>query len=260
MRMTILTILAFLLAACSQQQAIDRFSSDAEQLEVIEIAELLRDGDASSLAEFAHPEFVPQLPELVPQVSEYLDGVSGEFAVETVTVHVATGLPTQKQFVLLAGQDGRFAVVQITMGEIEGGRKLLAFYAQLADQNPKSIHEFHLADGGLLGFFWIGSMILSATICVIAAILVWRGSTFRFRPLWSLLSLIAVGRIDLNWTTNEWGLTPIAVQLLGASFMKAGPFSPWVLSFSLPLPAIGIILMYCWHRKLAMQNEVISDA
>lgn len=56
--------------------------------------------------------------------------------------------------------------------------------------------------------------------------------------LWVLFVLVGVGTISINWTTGQYAIQPLSIKLFSASAMSAGPFSPWIVSASIPLGAI----------------------
>ena len=48
--------------------------------------------------------------------------------------------------------------------------------------------------------------------------------------LWILFVLVGFAQLTLNWSDGNVNINPLSVQLFGASFWKAGPFAPWLLS------------------------------
>jgi len=91
-------------------------------------------------------------------------------------------------------------------------------------------------------------MAVSALTCLIAAGIMLR-TPLRRRWLWAALCLIAVVRLTLNWTTGQFRLRILAVQLFGAGAHHA-PLEPWFVSAALPLGAV-IALLYRrrWVRR-----------
>ncbi|WP_379546438.1 hypothetical protein ACFCW2_11200 [Qipengyuania sp. DSG2-2] len=249
MLIRLFSIIAFLLlSACSQQQMIDKLSSKEEQDKAIEVTEMFRSGSAAELAEISHPEFAEQLPVLAPQIEDYLLGVKGQFSIENVSSFASTQGPTQKQFIAFGGIDDRWAIAEINFA-IEGEKMtLLGVYVEKFDENPKTSNHFKAGGRGLTGYFWLLMMGLSMTVCLVAAVLVWRGERFRYRPIWTIVALLAVGKFELNWAAGDWAFSPANIQLLGAGAVSAGPFAPWMLTFGLPLPALGIIGLWITRR------------
>lgn len=234
---------------------IDKFSSKEEQNKAIEVAEMFRSGSAAELAAIAHPEFAKQLPALAPEVEKYLLDVKGPFSIENVSAFASTNGPTQKRFVALSGVDDRWAVAEINFAIEDEKVTLLGFYVEKFDRNPKMSNDFQVGDRGLTGYFWLLMMGLSVAVCIVAAVLVWLGGRLRYRPLWTLVALLALMKFELNWATGDWVFSPINIQFLGAGAVTAGPFAPWMLTFSLPLPALVIIGL--WITRGPQQSKSV---
>ena len=63
----------------------------------------------------------------------------------------------------------------------------------------------------------------------------------RRKWLWVIFILLGVGKLAINWSTGQWGISPLAVQLFSAS--AAAEYSgPWILAISVPLGAIVFLL------------------
>jgi hypothetical protein len=73
--------------------------------------------------------------------------------------------------------------------------------------------------------------------------------------LWVLFILAGVGKFAVNWTSGEWGIAPLSLQLLSASAV-ASLYGPWILSFSLPLGAIVFLV----HAARGDRGSVVETA
>ena len=56
--------------------------------------------------------------------------------------------------------------------------------------------------------------------------------------LWIIFILLGVGVARIDWTTGQYAVQLLGIQLFGASAIAAGPYAPWVISYSVPLGAI----------------------
>lgn len=63
----------------------------------------------------------------------------------------------------------------------------------------------------------------------------------RLKWVWLPFILIGIGKFAVNWTTGEWAVFPLNVQLLGAG-ASAPMNGPWIVSVSFPLGAILFLL------------------
>jgi hypothetical protein len=65
-----------------------------------------------------------------------------------------------------------------------------------------------------------------------------------WRLLWIPFILAGVCQFNLNWTTGQLGFVPLAVQVFGAHWVRAGLVGPIIISFGIPLGAI----LFWMHR------------
>lgn len=57
---------------------------------------------------------------------------------------------------------------------------------------------------------------------------------------WMIFILLGVGKVAVNWTTGEWQVMPLAVQLFSVSALSDS-YGPWELAVSFPLGAIAFL-------------------
>ncbi len=69
----------------------------------------------------------------------------------------------------------------------------------------------------------------------------------KWKWLWIPFILIGIGSVQLNWTTGQLGLQPLALHIPGAAIGRSGLYGPWILSVSFPL---GAILFLRKRRRL----------
>lgn len=69
--------------------------------------------------------------------------------------------------------------------------------------------------------------------------------------LWIIFILVGFVSFSLNWTTGEFGISPISFKLLGAGFFKSGIIAPWIISFSIPFGAI-----FFWIKRRQILTEL----
>jgi hypothetical protein len=63
---------------------------------------------------------------------------------------------------------------------------------------------------------------------------------------------MGIGKLSVNWTTGACIFSPFSIQLFGFG-MSCEEYSPWIISFSLPLGAILFIIkqkqLSCVERR-----------
>lgn len=246
-----LAIALLCLTGCSQQSWWDRLASRQEQLLVIDIAEQLRAGNVDKLAQVSEPELKQQLPAYVTQVSPMLFKVNGKFSLQTVNVFELHGGPTTKTFVVQGGSEGHWAIVRIVLQGYENPLPLAGLNVLPFTSDPSTLNDFEIGNRGALGYLWIATMVTCACICIWATFLIWRTRWLKRRWLWTIGSLVGFFGFGLNWSTGAWAILFVNVSILGAQATKSGPYSPWLLSFGVPL--IALLVIFRWYR---CQNQV----
>jgi hypothetical protein len=78
----------------------------------------------------------------------------------------------------------------------------------------------------------------------------------RLRWLWMLLVFLGIGQFSMNWTTGTEAIKPVSIWVSTVGIVRASPYVPWILSFSLPL---GAMLFFLYRRKLMAPTELAQD-
>jgi hypothetical protein len=112
-------------------------------------------------------------------------------------------------------------------------------------------NRFTLANKSALQYGALAAAIGVTIFTLFALVVCIRTKLARRKWLWILLILIGFGKIMVNWTTGQWGLSILAVQLFSAS-ATAEYFGPWIISVSLP---IGAAIFLSRRRELAVTTD-----
>lgn len=110
--------------------------------------------------------------------------------------------------------------------------------------------QFSLAGKTLLHYLWFLLTIAAAVFSLGTAVFIGTRRSMPKRWRWVLLSLLGVGAFRLNWATGAIDFALMQVQLASASFVRAGPAAPWILSFAIPVGAlIGLTRYHRWRSS-----------
>ena len=143
-----------------------------------------------------------------------------------------------KTFNYELGTGQRWAILQIILHP-KGERLWLAgVYVQPADRSPSIAHAFSFRGKRAIHYLWLAMMLAAVATSITSLVLVLRTRGLRRKWLWAVGSALGFVSFQLNWTTGEWGIWPISIQLFGASALQNGPLLPWVMSFAIPVVAI----------------------
>ena len=255
MRIVLVGIFLFVLAACSQKGWIDRLSSTEERRLALETVQELREGDVNKIAQRTEPQLKPDLSRGAAEVKPILARTQGPFSIQTVHVFELSGRPVTKTFMLQAGSGSSWALAQIVFRGAPGSLQLAGFQVWAANSDPSKLNDFRIGRRGFVGYIWLLLMFACAALCVVAVVLIWRRPWLSRRWLWTLGSVLGFASFGLNWSTGAWAVQILNVSLLGVTATKAGPFAPWILTFGIPV--IAVIVITRWLRQARREASAI---
>ena len=129
---------------------------------------------------------------------------------------------------------------------------------------PRPLEEqarFVLGGKSIRHYAWLLMSILCLGLSVGTALFLASRRAMPKRWRWVLVSLIGVGGFSLNWTTGVAVVKPYLLQIGAASFTRAAPVTPWIISFAIPLGAIVALQQYQrWRHGPSTPIETEASA
>ena len=246
MRFLVLSVI-LLLAACSPQAWNDKLSTPKERATAERVIALLRARDVNGLKAMSDAQLAPQLtPESLRPIAAMTPS-AGAPSLQTVavkTMAVGGAARTMKALNYEMGNGKSWAMIQVVLDTSGDPIRVDGFRVFPADRQPSTINDFTLTGKPVLAYVWLAMMVLAVAVTILGAATAFRSPRFRkLRWLWVIGSLFSFGTFSLNWTTGAFGMMPISFLLLGAGALRAGPLSPWVVSFAIPVVAIVILVL-----------------
>lgn len=120
----------------------------------------------------------------------------------------------------------------------------------------ENINKFTLRGKGITHYIVLIVALIVPTFIVLVLIACIRTPLQKRKWLWILFILFGFLTIQLNWTTGSVNINPLCFQLLGAGFVSSCPYSPWIMSVSIPLGAIVFLVR---RRKLITKESQINS-
>lgn len=237
-------LLLVFVTGCSQQDLLSAIASTEDQALATKYIDLMRAHRFEEIEQAADPGVRAQLHDALGRMAEALPEATPT-SITLVGAHKLTngqGLTTNLTFeygfgeewflinVAWLSNDDTFAIVGFNVYDLEGSLEELSKF-ELAGKSPS--HYLVLVWAVAVPIFCVYTLIVCARTRL----------TGRKWP-WIIFILFGVGKVSLNWTSGEWAFAPLVVQLLGAG-VTAQPYTPWVVSVSLPLGA----LLFWWRRR-----------
>jgi hypothetical protein len=148
----------------------------------------------------------------------------------------------------------RWIVANVATKSKEGVTTIIGFHVYPKSSSLESANRFTLSGKSVLQYVVLGAAIAAALFTLVVLIVCIRTKMKRRKWLWMLFILFGFGKLSVNWTTEQWGFTALMAQLFSASAAAMPPYSPWIVSVSLPL---GAILFLIGQRRL--QSDGMSQ-
>lgn len=135
----------------------------------------------------------------------------------------------------------RWLLASVAIEKTGGVSTIIGIHVNLLPDSLEHLNRFSLRGKGLLQYAVLALAALAAIVSLYALVLCARTRMTKRKWLWILFILFGVGKLSVNWTTGQWGITPLSVQLFSAAAFSP-LYGPWILSVSFPLGAVWFLL------------------
>jgi len=135
----------------------------------------------------------------------------------------------------------KYILVEITLKKKGEKYAILGFHVNALDDSLQHINAFSFENATAVHYFFLLACIGVPAFSIFVLVKCIRDKSIKKKWLWIIFILLGFGRLQLNWTTGQVAVNPLAVQLLGASATSWGMYAPWILSVSVPLGAIAFL-------------------
>ncbi|HEY6123194.1 MAG TPA: hypothetical protein VIV63_00975 [Steroidobacteraceae bacterium] len=232
----------FLASGCSKDDVLQKFASKEEQAVASGYIEKLRQGQISdieaqldvSLRKPGVGDTLTKMSAMVPKGkpdSVTLVGARTQYWNGAKSVNLTYQYQFGEQWFLInCASHGEGAALRIL------GLTVTPMAQSLDEQN-----KFTLGGKNWVQYTVLAAAITFALLSIYALVLCARDKSLRRKWAWVLFVMFGVCKFAVNWTTGEWGFTPLAIQLF-SSGAAADLYGPWIISTSLPLGAVWYLL------------------
>jgi len=146
----------------------------------------------------------------------------------------------------------KWLLVNVTTRKQGDVRTLTGFHVTPIADSLENLNKFTLAGKGVLQYMIlmcdVGSLLFSLYVFVLCL----RTKDMKLKWLWSIIVLVGVGKLAVNWGTGEWTYQLFAFQVPCFS-MSRGLYSPWIVAAYVPLGAL-IFLQRRWKMKITGES------
>ena len=118
-------------------------------------------------------------------------------------------------------------------------------------QSLEEANRFTFEGKGPIHYIVFALTVAVPLFIVYALVLCFKTPIARRKWLWLLFVALGFFQLTLNWTDGAFGIQPISFALLGAGFVRAGPYMPFIFNVTIP---IGAIVFLARRRSLAARS------
>jgi hypothetical protein len=118
-------------------------------------------------------------------------------------------------------------------------------------QSLQEYNRFALVGKNAIHYIVLSLVVAVPLFIVYALVLCLKTPIARRKWLWMLFIALGFSRLSFNWTDGAYKIQPISFSLLGAGFLKAGPYAPWIFTVAVP---VGAIVFLVKRRSLVPQS------
>jgi len=230
-------------AGCDQQAWFERFAPKEEVEAAKAYLALFPKGDFDAIEKTIDPSL--KGPELRPK----LQRVAATFPREAPSAirlmgyqSNSTGNRTLLNISLEYEYPASWLVASIVLEKTPAGTLVKGLQVEPVKESLARVNRFTFEGKGPAHYAVLAAAILIPLFVVFTLVLVIRTPMPKRKWLWIVFVLLGFVQLSFNWTTGELAFRTFAIELLGASFVKAGPFAPIILTVSFPLGAVWFLV------------------
>lgn len=246
--LALLLCAVLLLAGCDSTAMFERLMPKEEVQAAKDLVAKLAARDFAAVEAALDPQYrTAQLPDQLEAMVRTLPSAPPT-SVQAVGAHtLTTAGATTYTITLEYRYPAAWNLATVVLERKEGALLLKGITFHPRAQSLAAENAFTLDGKGLLHYGVLVLAVLIPLFILYALVVCLRSRFERRKWLWVLFVACGLVQFHLNWSSGEWSLQPLSVQLLGAGFAKGGPVAPWVFTLSLPVGAMLFLLRR--HRE-----------
>ncbi|HTA64936.1 MAG TPA: hypothetical protein VK753_05480 [Xanthomonadaceae bacterium] len=247
MRHVLCLLVVLLLCACSQQEMIEKFASPQEQATAKGYIDRLRARDFGPIESAADPSV--RGPNLHATLTRMADMIPAQEPTSVKLVGAQTNWMAGVTRVNLTYEydfAGKWMVINVAVRENGGAKTIVGFNVYPESQSLESQNRFTFSGKSAAQYLILAMAIVAVLLTFYSLVACVRTKLAGRKWPWIVFILFGVGSVAVNWSTGEWSIRVLFIQLFSASAI-AQPYGPWIISASIP---VGAIVFLIQRKKL----------
>jgi hypothetical protein len=252
-------LLVFFGTGCDQANLIQKFTSPQDESTARHYVDLLRQGRYQEIEAHADPSIQgPEMPDRLAAIAAFFP--SGEpISVKVVGVNSFHAPPVIKTSITLEYEfPGKWLLANVVTQRKDATASLVGFHVTPITGALEKINRFTLIGKSAPQYTVFLLTIVAVGLSLYALMVCLRTKMGKGKWVWSILCLIGVGQVSINWTTGQTDFTLLSIHLPPAG-AYAVFYGPWIIFVALP---VGPVLFLMLHDRLeeTLQNKTPGDA
>jgi len=236
-------LLAFFITGCSQANLIKKFTSPQDESTARHYVDLLRQGRYKEIEAQADPGI--QGPEMADQLAAMAALFpSGEpISVKVVGVNSFHGPAVARTNITLEYEfPGKWLLANVVTQKESTVTSLYGFHVTPIADSLEKINGFTLSGKSAPQYVVLLLAFVAVALSLYAFVVCLRTKMGKGKWVWSIICLIGVGQLGINWTTGQAGFTPLSIHLPPAG-AHAAFYGPWIVYVALPVGAVLFLML-----------------
>ncbi|MFT3870930.1 MAG: hypothetical protein QM715_20950 [Nibricoccus sp.] len=241
--------LLLLLNACKPSTMIENFADDAKEQMALHYIQRLVDNDTTALIQELDSSLrsgnelsqFDQMRSLIPAGKPNVTNLVGYNSFKSSEV-------LRYNLTYQFGYGSTWIAVNVAWNELPDGKcQIIGMHVYPLTEPLQKTHAFNFARATSRHYVFFVAAILLPIFTIATLVVCIRTKLARRKWLWILFILFGLGQISINWTNGQCGFWLLSILLFSGSATASSIYSPWIVSFSLP---IGAVLFWIYRKKL----------
>jgi hypothetical protein len=153
---------------------------------------------------------------------------------------------------------GGWVLAQFSWVRADGRLRISDFHVRSMTESLEERNAFTLRGKGALHYLVLLLWALAVAVTLAALVKCIRMRGLGHKWLWILFIIFGIGMLRLNWTTGEWSIGVLNIQIFSFSAVELFG-SPWVVGVSVPVGAV-VFLDKARRRRKAAEASAAQGA
>lgn len=242
MRAPLIALTLAVLMACSQEELLQKFSSPEDQATARNYIDRLRARKFEDIEKALDPSIrTPNIRGTLEKMAALIPNQEPTSVklVGAQSFHTPNSQTVNTTFEYSFGD--KWLLANVTVRDQQGTKTITGFNVNPQTASLETQNRFIFVGKSAIHYTVLVAAIAAVLVTLYALIVCARSKLPKRKWLWILFILVGFGKLLINWTTGEWSIAPLSIQLFSASAM-APLYGPWTIAVSVPLGALVFLL------------------